>query len=149
MLKISKLADYAIVIMNTIATDPSALLSATDIAAKTTIAEPTVSKLLKMLTQANLLNSQRGMHGGYELIQPANTITVASIIEAIDGKIAMTECEKSDGCCAVASNCTVSSNWQKISRAIRNALSDISLADMQHDIPEAVIHFDFKRRKIS
>lgn len=146
MLKISKLADYAIVIMNTIATEPNTLHSAPDIATKTTIKEPTVSKLLKMLTQANLLNSQRGTNGGYGLAQPANTITVASIIEAIDGKIAMTECDKNNSCCAVAPSCTVSSNWQKISRAIRNALSDISLADMQHDIPEKTIRVDFKRK---
>ncbi len=146
MLKISKLADYAILVMGSVSAHSNKLLSAKDIAIDTHLTEPTVGKLLKLLTKQHLLNSERGVKGGYKSAHPANAITVAEIIEAVDGKIAMIECDKSDSCCAVESICTVSSNWQKISSGIREALAGISLADMQHEIPEAMIQFDFKKR---
>lgn len=146
MIKISKLADYAILVMSSIAAHPNDLLSAKDIALDTRLTETTVSKLLKILTRHQLLLSQRGVNGGYGLTRPTAQITLAEIIEAVDGKIAMTECDKTHGCCAVETHCTVSSNWQKISSAIRNVLVGISLSDMQHNIPENVIQFDFKKR---
>lgn len=145
MLKISKLADYAILVMNSIAIHPTSLLSAKDIALDTKLSEPTVSKLLKILTKHNLLISQRGAKGGYELTRPSEFVTITEIIEAIDGEIAMTECDKSDGCCSVATHCKVSNNWQRISSAIRNALTKISLSDMQQDLSESKIQFDFKK----
>jgi FeS assembly SUF system regulator len=148
MLRISKLADYAILVMSSIASHQH-LLSAKDIASDTKLAEPTVSKLLKLLARSNLLQSERGAKGGYKLIRPTANITVLQIIEAIDGRIAMTECDKENSYCAIETICTVSKNWQKISGAIRNALKEISLADMQAEIPETKIHFDFKRRATS
>ena len=146
MLKISKLADYAILVMSSISSQNDKILSAKDIAVETQLTEPTVGKLLKILTKHQLLSSERGVKGGYKSVRPANKITIAEIIEAVDGKIAMIECDKINSGCTVESICTVSSNWQKISSAIRNALTDISLADMQHEIPESIIQFDFKKR---
>lgn len=145
MLKISKLADYAILLMTTIVSS-NKILSAKDIAAQIHLAEPTVSKLLKILTKQGFLISERGVNGGYRSANPATEINIAEIIEAIDGKIAIIECSKNQGDCTVASSCKVSRNWQKISTAIRNCLIEISLSDLQTDLPKNPIHFDLRKR---
>ncbi len=146
MLKISKLADYAIMVMSNLAEHKDTFLSAADIATSTKISETTVSKLLKLLGKYNLVDSQRGATGGYQLSRTSNAISLAHIIAAIDGEIALTECDKSNGYCNLAANCTVSSNWQRISRTIRDALMDVSLADMLQPLPGTMIKIDFKRR---
>lgn len=146
MIRISKLADYAIVIMNNIAASTTALPSAKGIASAVHLAEPTVSKLLKTLTKHQLLVSKRGVNGGYELARPATEITVADIIEAIDGEIVLTGCDNKTEHCSIVSSCTVSHNWRRISTNIRDALNKITLEDMQHEIPEHMIQFDFKKR---
>ena len=142
MLRISKLADYTIVIMNEIAGNSNPLLSAKDIAGTTHLTETTVSKLLKLLVKANLLISQQGAKGGYQLARPAKDMTLAQIIAVMDGEIAMTECDRIDGCCSVEKHCTISSNWRRISHAIRDALSNISLADMNTPLPQPIVQFN-------
>lgn len=146
MIRISKLADYAIVIMNNIAASSTDLPSAKEIASAVRLAEPTVSKLLKTLTKHQLLLSKRGVNGGYELAKPAAEITIADIIEAIDGEIVLTGCDNKTEHCSIVSSCTVSHNWRRISTKIRDALRQISLEEMQHEIPEHTIQFDFKKR---
>jgi Fe-S cluster assembly protein SufB len=139
MLRISKLADYAIVIMNELATRPGEFLSASELAASTHIGEATVGKLLKALSKNKLICSQLGSQGGYSLVKTPADINLTDIITAIEGKIAITECDRQMNCCDKKKTCTVSGNWQRISTAIRNALAEISLADMQRPVPEAVI----------
>ncbi len=146
MLKISKLADYAIVIMQAIAAEREELFSASKLAERTHIAEPTVSKLLKTLTQKKLLQSQRGAQGGYSLAHLAEQINLAQIIAAIDGEIALTECDQKDSCCQVEKSCQVSKNWRQISSALRDVLTEISLAQMQQPITTDVIKVKFKEK---
>lgn len=130
MLKISRLADYGTVVMSFIAQNGSDICNAKDIALATHLQLPTVSKLLKRLARAGLLSSQRGAKGGYQLALAANEISVADIIDAIDGHIAITECSEHQGQCALQSHCSISSNWRLISRAIYTALESVSLQDM-------------------
>jgi FeS assembly SUF system regulator len=130
MLKLGKLADYGTMIVTVLAADPARLYSAHDLAARTHVAAPTVSKLLKQLTRGGLVESLRGAHGGYKLARPAAAITVADVIAVIDGPIGLTECSVHKGDCAVESTCGVRGNWRLINTAIHQALKSVSLADM-------------------
>ena len=129
MLRISKLTDYAILAMVELARD-GGQLSAHALAERVGVETPTVSKVLKLLAQAGLLTSTRGAAGGYRIAREAGEINVAEIIAAIEGPIAMTECSVEAGLCLVEHNCSMRSNWQRISLAVARALKDVSLAEM-------------------
>lgn len=128
MLRISRLTDYATVILASLA--GGGLASAADIADRTRIGLPTVSKLLKELQHAGLVRSVRGAHGGYQLARPAAEISAAEIIDAVEGPVALTECASGAGNCDLEANCLVGHGWQRISRAIRRALGDVSLEEL-------------------
>lgn len=135
MLRVSKLTDYATVLLGHLAQRPDALRSATELAEAAHLELPTVSKVLKLLGAAGLVASQRGVAGGYRLARPAVDITVAQIVQAIDGPIGMTECSAHVGQCSHESHCAVRTPWQRISRAIERALADMTLADMLGGLP--------------
>ena len=125
MLRISRLTDYATVILASLA--GGGLASAADIAERTHIGSPTVSKLLKELQHAGLVRSVRGARGGYQLARPPAAISAAAIIDAVEGPVALTECAGGAGNCGIETTCLVGHGWQRISRAIRRALADVSL----------------------
>lgn len=127
MLRISKLADYGTVVMVFLAKHPDLLSNARDIAVQTHLALPTVSKLLKKLTQAELLVSVRGVSGGYRLARDTNTISVTDIIYALEPSRGLTECSVHDEDCALQGVCHVKGNWQLISKAIESALNQVCL----------------------
>ncbi|NOU21280.1 MAG: SUF system Fe-S cluster assembly regulator [Methyloglobulus sp.] len=130
MLRLSKLTDYATVILSHIAKESSQTHSALCVADATGIALPTVSKVLKILVNANVLVSTRGIKGGYALARPPENISVADVISALEGPIALTECSISHEGCEQASGCGISANWGLINQAIHNVLKSITLADM-------------------
>ncbi len=130
MLRLSKLTDYAIVLMTWLAQHPGEWYSAVSISQKVQIELPTVSKILKMLTKQHLICSLRGAQGGYRLSGDAHAISVANIIEAMEGPIGMTECSVHKGNCSQESICAVKRNWKSISDAVANALNNVSLAEM-------------------
>lgn len=131
MIRITKLTDYGIVLMSQLALAPERLFNAPDLAAETRLPLPMVSKILKQLTRTGLLDSHRGVHGGYTLARPAPEISVVEIITALEGPIAMTECSsEAPGVCCTEPFCPVSRNWQRINLAIRDALTGITLAEM-------------------
>ena len=130
MLRIGKLTDYATVILATLAADRSRLQNASSLAERTHIAAPTVSKLLKQLHRAGLVNSMRGTHGGYQLARDPEAISAASILDALEGPIALTECSAGSGQCGIEHTCSVGRTWQKLNLAIRRSLNEISLAQL-------------------
>ncbi|ORU93061.1 MAG: SUF system Fe-S cluster assembly regulator [Cycloclasticus sp. symbiont of Bathymodiolus heckerae] len=130
MLRVSKLTDYATVILTHIAHQPDELHAASDITQATDVALPTVSKVLKLLSKANILNSHRGSKGGYLLTRTPKDVHVAEIITAIEGPIAMTECTTHTGACEQESSCEIKGNWNLINRAVYMALEAVTLADM-------------------
>ncbi|TAN03562.1 MAG: SUF system Fe-S cluster assembly regulator [Rhodanobacteraceae bacterium] len=132
MLRVSRLADYASVVMACLARHPGEVLSAVQIGDDTHLELPTVSKLLKRLAQAGLVESFRGAAGGYRLARSATEISLAEIVEALDGPIGLTECSLGHAGCERQSYCAVSRDWQGIGAAIDNALRGVSLADMLH-----------------
>ena len=136
--RLSKLADYGIVIMTTLARRSDRQFSAAEIAVESLIPQPTVSKILKMLTRAELLISHRGAKGGYGLSRDGGEITVAEVITAIEGPIALTACiEEGAGACDIEKLCPARANWQRINDAIRGALDGINIEEMALTIPEA------------
>ncbi len=134
MLKISRLADYATLIMNVLAEHSQDQLSATQIAAKVSVALPTVRKLLKMLNEAQLVRSLQGANGGYQLTTDPAEISVARIVAAIDGAPALTACNKTISDCQLTPVCQLRHNWQLINKRVASVLESFSLADMSSSI---------------
>lgn len=135
MLRISKLTDYATVIMSFFALSNGELLSATYIAEKVQIALPTVSKILKKLCDSGLVVSTRGASGGYRLAKSAEVISIADVLCALEGPMAMTECCMPEKACNLNASCSVKSNWQVINKVILNALGNLKLSDMVQPLP--------------
>ena len=131
MLRMSKLTDYGTLVLAQLAAQRDGVASAGQVADATRIGQPTVSKLLKSLTRAGLVVSARGAQGGYALARPAESISAAQIIDALEGPVAITECSSADGCCELEEYCRVGLAWQRINRSIREALQKVSLADLQ------------------
>lgn len=130
MLRVSKLTDYATVLLGLMAETPDRLRPATDLAEAARLELPTVSKVLKLLAGAGLVESQRGAAGGYRLALPPERIALARIVEAIDGPISVTQCAAHAGQCSHEAHCGVRGPWQRISLAIERSLRDLSLAQM-------------------
>jgi FeS assembly SUF system regulator len=131
MLRMTKQADYGVVLLSRMASEPSRVFSTTELADGSRIPAPTVSKILKLLVRGELLRSRRGAKGGYCLSRTPQRISVADIIAALEGPIAITECvDESPAECSQEARCPVRGNWQRINLAIREALESISLADM-------------------
>ena len=134
MLRLSKLTDYAVVVLIRLddGRRDAALQTSPGISAVTGVPEPTVSKVLKALAGAELVVSQRGSRGGYRLSRPLGAISIADVISAIDGPIALTACvDGGAGSCEVQNICAVKGRWELVNDAIQAALTAITLADMQ------------------
>ena len=131
-MRLSNMADYAVVVMSAASRHcGSARVSATDLASETGLALPTTQKLVSILTKAGLLRSARGTGGGIKLARPAAAITLADIIEAVEGPIAMTSCvDTSNHSCAMEGNCHVQPHWAVVNKTVRGALAEINLAGL-------------------
>ncbi|WP_373474351.1 SUF system Fe-S cluster assembly regulator [Sphingorhabdus sp.] len=131
-MRLSNMADYAVVVMSAASRHCGGLrTSATELASETGIALPTVQKLVSILTKGRLLRSARGAGGGIQLARPAAAITLADIIEAVEGPIAMTNCINASTCsCTIAPDCDMKPHWAIVNNAVRGALSDVSLSSL-------------------
>jgi FeS assembly SUF system regulator len=138
LIRLSKLADYGIVMMTHMARDAGRQQTAPEIAAQSHLPLPMASKILKGLAHAGLLVSYRGAKGGYSLARPPHRISVADVIVALEGPIALTACiEHGPGECDIEALCPARANWQRINRAIREALEGITLLEMAQTVPAA------------
>ncbi len=134
MLKVNKLTDYATVVLITIARSDM-VRSSQHISENTGIPMPTVAKLMKSLNKAGLVRSQRGASGGYVLGKVSAEITLADVIQAVEGPIALTACaDTSDEHCSIEAVCPVQGRWNRVNAAVRDALSQVTLADMVADM---------------
>ncbi len=130
MIRMSKLTDYAILILAHLARTEGTL-TAQDLAARSRVPLPTVSKLCKELSKAGLVVSHRGRHGGYGLARAADRISVAEIVEALEGPIALTECvQPGASSCDIEATCLAKASWDPVSRAIHGALSQLQLSEI-------------------
>lgn len=130
MLRISKLTDYSTVIMAYMARQPLDVHSVAAMATAVGVAEPTTSKILKTLARQGLVLSTRGARGGYRLARPPAQISLAEVIDAMEGSFGMTECSLRAGLCAQEAGCPLRENWPRLNQVIRRALDEVTLADM-------------------
>lgn len=130
MLRVTKLTDYATVVLTALAAQPDVVLSAPDLAELAGLEAPTVAKVLKPLAQAGLVEGFRGANGGYRLARAAETITLIEIVEAMEGPLGMTECSVPTGHCGIEDTCNVRANWRRINDVVADALRGVSLAQM-------------------
>lgn len=127
MIRLTNLADYAVVLMGEMVR-AGGRLNAHDLSGRTGVPEPTVSKILGQMKRAGLLASSRGIKGGFGLARPASDINVADIIEAVDGPIALTACVAgADRDCTLEPVCAMRIHWQTINDAVRSALAGVTL----------------------
>lgn len=131
MFKLNRMTDYAIVVLGALAHRQGEILATAQLAELTGLNQPTVAKVAKTLMAADLLETQRGVHGGYRLAQPTAATSLVQIVEAMEGPIAVNDCvDGAQAPCAVSNCCFMSRNWNRVNLAVRNALSDVSLEDL-------------------
>ncbi len=130
MLRVTKLTDYATVVLTALAAQPDAVLSAPELAEQAGLEAPTVAKVLKPLAQAGLVEGFRGANGGYRLARAAESITLVEIVEAMEGPLGITECSVHAGQCGIEDSCGVRANWRRINDVVADALRGVSLAQM-------------------
>jgi len=130
MLKVNKLTDYSLVILSQLGQHKGYMANAMQLSEATGINSPTVSKILKILQPRGLVISHRGANGGYELAKTIDAISVAEVIQAMEGPMAVTQCNIGPGHCEQESSCQMRAPWHKINQVIIDLLSNISLADM-------------------
>jgi len=129
--RLSHLADYAVVLMTAAARRPAgARLSATELSCDTGVPLPTTQKLMGQLAASGLLTSARGVGGGFTLSKPAAQISLADIVEAVEGPIAMTVCSEGRTDCALDAHCRVKPHMGVVGNAVRGALGAVSLTEL-------------------
>lgn len=147
MLRISRMADYALLVMSKMCAQKE-LITLDSLSKLTTLPLPTVRKLMRALIHSGLVDSVRGPRGGYQLSCHPQQISIAEVIEAIDGPIAVTECVKSDGGdCEIGSACGLEANWSIINRLISDTLRTVTLDGMSH-VPMNVKHLMIPSTKV-
>ena len=130
-MRLSHLADYAVVLMTAAARrDAGERLSATELSAETGVPLPTTQKLMGQLAVAGLLDSARGQRGGFSLARPASQISLADVVEAVEGPIAMTMCAEGRTDCALDAVCHVKPHMGMVGNAVRGALGAVSLTSL-------------------
>ena len=140
MFRLSKLSDYALVVLATLARAPSFSLTAREVARRAGLPLPTACKLLQVLSQAGLLTAQRGVRGGYRLARAPEQLTVAEALAVLEGPPTLTACGTAPtGVCALEPVCQVRGHWHRLNRALLAALEGLTLADLARptDAPPA------------
>lgn len=146
MLRLSKMTDYGLVILHYLADNDNTLLSAAAIASEVKLGLPTVSKILKLLVNAELVHSVRGSQGGYQLSRPAKNINITDVIMALEGSMpALTDCSHTQRKCEHDSFCQLRDNWNIINQTIMRTLQNISLQDLLKPLcPKTLALKDFR-----
>ena len=132
MLRITKMTDYAVLILANLALHDNKLLTAKEIASETHISLPTTQKILKKLNRKNLVISKQGASGGYSLDPETKKLSVAALLEKLDGDLSITQCSSNDDQCEVEDFCNIGNAWQMINQRVQWALNDITLGDLIH-----------------
>jgi len=141
MIRMTRMTDYSIVLMTYCARHLDRPIHTTrDLAAEAHLPLPTVGKILKLLARNGLMQSHRGVKGGYALARRPDQITIAEVIVALEGPIAITDCSgELTHRCELECTCPVGGNWQLINEAVRRALGELTLADIAKPLPKTLI----------
>lgn len=130
MFRINKLTDYGVVLLREMVVKPAQQFTPGQLSERSSIPQPTVSKLLKKMAKGGLLGSSRGKNGGYYLKIAPEELSIAAVISVLEGPVAVTECSLGTGICNMEGRCKVREHWQHINRAIYRGLEELSLAEM-------------------
>ena len=132
MIRVGKLTEYAVVLLSQLARAEGGVRAVAQLATAASLPEPTVAKVLKNLTKAGLVASHRGAAGGYSLEASLAEISLASVLVAMEGPIALTAClEDGHACdCMSGKACPLRRNWGRVNEAIAGALEGVSLAEL-------------------
>ncbi|KGO99057.1 SUF system Fe-S cluster assembly regulator [Novilysobacter defluvii] len=137
MLRVTRLTDYATVVLTVLASDAARVMSAPELAERAGLETPTVSKVLKPLAQAGLVEGFRGANGGYRLTRSPGQIRLIEIVEAMEGPLAVTECSTHGGNCGIQDQCDIRAGWHHINEVVADALRSVTLAQMLAPPPPA------------
>ena len=137
MVRLSKLTDYAIVLLSSFCREGEPVRAARDLAHTTRLPLPTVSKILKSLSRAGFVESLRGAHGGYRLARRPDQITVAEVISTMEGGVALTDCATAKPC-EFETACPMKNHWRRINDVVKRALEHLTLQDMAD--PQSPLH---------
>jgi FeS assembly SUF system regulator len=136
MIRMTRLTDYGIMLLTLFARDEKhPMKSARDLSVEAKLPLPTVSKILKLLAKHGLLEAHRGVRGGFNLTRKPDQITMATVINALEGPIGVTDCCAPASDCGIENSCVVKTNWMKINKVVFSALDRITLAEMTHPLP--------------
>lgn len=142
MIRVSRLTDYAVLILTHIAKEdlkfqngPIRVLNARDLSLRTHLPLPTVGKILKELSHSKILLSVRGVRGGYRLARPARDLSISDIVSAMEGPIAVTDCAHGVAQCALQETCGTKTHWRMINDVVVKALKSVSLLDLSGGLP--------------
>lgn len=130
MLRLSKKTDYALMALAHLAQVPAGVASAREIATRYDIPSEILAKVLQRLAQCGLVASQMGVHGGYRLARPSNSISVADVVDVIDGSLALTACSLGDERCEQFSKCSVRDPLWRLRSRIQSALTTMNVEEM-------------------
>lgn len=130
MLRVTRLTDYATLLLTVLATAPGAVFSAAALAERTRLELTTVSKVLKLLAQAELVKGYRGVNGGYRLAREPEAVSLLAIVEAIEGPVELTECSSQHSRCEYQPWCGISPHWRQLNDVVADALRAVNLAQM-------------------
>ena len=134
MFRMTKLSDYAIMLLTYFAREPQMQRSARDLSVQSHLPLPTVRKILKILVRGGLLDTHRGVKGGFVLTRLPEKVTMTDIIAALEGPVAITQCSGKDDRCRLEPSCPVRSNWRKINKVVYDALRGITLSEMTQQL---------------
>ena len=131
MLRLNRLTDYAILVLGVLHSRQHVWLSSVQIAESAQLTQATAAKVIKALVAAGLVQTHRGTRGGCQLARPVSQISIAEVVEAIEGPIALTACvDGAEEPCSVQKGCFMGGNWNRVNNALRGALLSVSLADL-------------------
>lgn len=142
MLRIGKLTDYGLVVLNQLALVGAVKQSTDEIAQATGLTVATVRKVMKALVDAGLVNAQRGSKGGYRIALAPAQISVLDVVQAFEGPISLTECSADDNHCEITDSCSLSSNWTGVNDLLLRVLGGISLEDIRNPDVQDKLHHD-------
>ena len=139
MLRIGKMADYALLLTNQLIASEGMLCTMENLVEATHLPIATVRKLLKNLVDAGIVVSHRGAKGGYHLAKEPQTFTLADVISAIEGPVSLTQCVSQPNACDLSATCGMKSNWSYVNQIVDNVFQRITLADMSRSISDRVV----------
>jgi FeS assembly SUF system regulator len=143
MVRLTRMTDYAVVILCQMARDPvPAVFTASALAEATGLPLPSVSKLLKTLAHHGIVHAQRGASGGYVLARDPETISARDIVLALEGPVVLTACvDGGEGGCDFEGSCPIRGHWDPVNAAVHQALSNVTLAEMAAPRPTFLADF--------